>query len=169
MTWSQSDAPVGDVFSSALVASLPVVVLLGLLAFFHVRAHVAALAGLASAWLVAVLVFRMPVALAVWGLPQMKRALDGLSIVRLAVPYLDKALLRVPPVVVKPEPEAAVFNLNWLSATGTGLLLAGIVSGLVLRLSVPTLLGLYGQTLLRVRTSLLTIAAMLALGYTTRQ
>ncbi len=104
----------------------------------------------------------------VWGLPQMKRALDGVSIVSVAVPYLDKAVLRVPPVVTKPAPEAAVFNLNWLSATGTSLLLAGIVSGLVLRLSPRTLLGLYGQTLLRVRTSLLTIAAMLALGYTTR-
>ncbi len=104
----------------------------------------------------------------VWGLPQMKKALDGLSVVRISVPYLDQAVVRVPPVVVKPEPEAAVFSLNWLSATGTSLLLAGIVSGLVLRLSPKTLLGLYGQTLWRVRTSLLTIAAMLALGYTTR-
>jgi lactate permease len=104
----------------------------------------------------------------VWGLPQMKKALDGLSIVRLPVPYLDKAVVRVPPVVAKPEPEAAVFSLNWLSATGTGLLLAGLASGFFLRLSPTALLGLYGQTLWRVRTSLLTIAAMLALGYTTR-
>ncbi len=103
-----------------------------------------------------------------WGLPQMKKALDGLSIVRVAVPYLDKAVVKVPPVVPKPEPEAAVFNLNWLSATGTGLLLAGLASGLFLRLSPKALLGLYGQTLWRVRTSLLTIAAMLALGFTTR-
>jgi lactate permease len=71
-------------------------------------------------------------------------------------------------VVQEPEPEAAVFNLNWLSATGTGLLLAGLASGLFLRLSPRALLGLYGQTLWRVRTSLLTIAAMLALGFTTR-
>jgi lactate permease len=104
----------------------------------------------------------------VWGLPQMKKALDGLSVVRMSVPYLDKAVVRVPPVVPKPEPEAAVFNLNWLSATGTGLLLAGLTSGLFLRLSVKDLLGLYGDTLWRVRTSLLTIAAMLALGFTTR-
>jgi lactate permease len=103
-----------------------------------------------------------------WGLPQMKKVLDGLSIVRVAVPYLDKAVVKVPPVVPKPEPEAAVFNLNWLSATGTGLLLAGLASGLFLRLSPKALLGLYGQTLWRVRTSLLTIAAMLALGFTTR-
>ena len=104
----------------------------------------------------------------VWGLPQMKKALDGLSIVRMPVPYLDKAVVRVPPVVAKPEPEPAVFSLNWLSATGTGLFLAGLASGLFVRLSPKALLGLYGQTLWRVRTSLLTIAAMLALGYTTR-
>jgi lactate permease len=104
----------------------------------------------------------------VWGLPQMKKALDELSILKIAVPYLDKAVVRVPPVVAKPEPEAAVFNFNWLSATGTSLLLTGIVSGLVLRLSPKSLLGLYGETLWRVRISLLTIAAMLALGYTTR-
>jgi len=64
MTWPQIYAPLGDVFSSALVAALPVVVLLGLLAFFHVRAHLAALAGLVAAWLVAVFVFGMPALLA---------------------------------------------------------------------------------------------------------
>ena len=104
----------------------------------------------------------------IWGLPQVKKALDGLAMARVAVPWLDQAVVRVEPVVVKPEPEAAVFVLNGLSATGTGLFLAGVVSGLVLRLSPRTLLGLYGQTLFRVRTSLLTISAMLALGYTTR-
>lgn len=103
-----------------------------------------------------------------WGLPQMKSALDGVSVIRTPVPYLDQAVLKVPPVVPAPQAEAAVFSLNWLSATGTSLLLSGIVSGLVLGLSLKTLLGLYGQTLWRVRISLLTIAAMLALGFTTR-
>ena len=103
-----------------------------------------------------------------WGLPQVKSALDGTSSLRFPVPYLDKAVLRVPPVVPKTEPEAAVFNLNWLSATGSGLLLAGIASGLVLQVPIATLARLYGGTLLRVRTSLLTISAMMALGFTTR-
>jgi lactate permease len=58
--------------------------------------------------------------------------------------------------------------LNWLSATGTALVLAGIVSGSLLGLSPARLLRAYGRTLLRVRVSLLTIAAMLALGFTTR-
>jgi lactate permease len=103
-----------------------------------------------------------------WGLPPVKRALDGLSILRIPVPALDKAVLRVPPVVREPEPEPAVFLLNWLSASGTGLLLAAIASGLVLRVPLLALVRQYGQTLLRVRTSLLTISAMMALGFTTR-
>jgi lactate permease len=103
-----------------------------------------------------------------WGLPAVKLTLDRTSIVKVAVPYLDKTVLRVPPVVPKPEPEPAVFNLNWLSATGSALLLAGIVSGFVLRVPPRELLRSYASTLLRVRTSLLTISAMLALGYTTR-
>jgi lactate permease len=65
-------------------------------------------------------------------------------------------------------PEAAKYSLNYLSATGTGLLLSGIVSGLVLKLGPGDLLRTYLGTLKRVRFSLVTIAAMLALGFTTR-
>jgi lactate permease len=54
----------GSLVLSAIVASLPIVVLLGLLAFGHARAHWAALAGLASSLAVAVLVFGMPPVLA---------------------------------------------------------------------------------------------------------
>ena len=61
-----------------------------------------------------------------------------------------------------------MFTLNWLSATGTGLLLSGILSGLYLGLGPLVLLQVFVRTLYRVRFSLLTIAAMLALGFTTR-
>ena len=47
MTWSQNYTPLAQSIGlSALVAALPVVTLLALLAFWHVRAHLAALAGL---------------------------------------------------------------------------------------------------------------------------
>src|SRR5215510_5882983 len=64
MPWTQVYNPLGNLLLSALVASLPVVVLLGLLAFFHVRAHVAALAGLLTSLAIALLVYGMPVPLA---------------------------------------------------------------------------------------------------------
>jgi len=103
-----------------------------------------------------------------WGLPQVKNLLNSISTAEFHVPLLDKAVLRAPPVVLQPRAEEAVFAFNWLSATGTGLLLAGIISGLILRLSPLRLIRIFGKTLWRVRWSLLTIAAMLALGFSTR-
>ncbi|MFM8419897.1 MAG: L-lactate permease, partial [Verrucomicrobiota bacterium] len=76
MTWSQNYDPLGGLGWSALVASLPVVTLLGLLAWFHVRAHVAALAGLAVAWVTATWVYGMPAKLA--GLSALNGAMFGL-------------------------------------------------------------------------------------------
>src|SRR5678816_3492981 len=65
MTWTQVYTPVGgSLLWSALVAAIPVVVLLGLLGWFHVRAHIAALIGLASALVLAIFVYGMPAKLA---------------------------------------------------------------------------------------------------------
>ncbi|HET7374797.1 MAG TPA: L-lactate permease [Gemmatimonadaceae bacterium] len=103
-----------------------------------------------------------------WGLPQVKTWLNHLSAPNIPVPGLDKLVSRVPPVVAKPVPEAAVFTLNWLSATGSAILIAALVSGAMLRYSITELLRRYLSTLAVVWRSLVTIAAMLALGYTTR-
>jgi len=103
-----------------------------------------------------------------WGLPQTKALLDGFSAPKIPVYGLDKMVLRVPPIVPRQTAEAAVFNFNWLSATGSGILLASIIAGLVMGFSVRGLLRVYWQTLKLVRFSLLTIAAMLAIGFTTR-
>ncbi len=104
----------------------------------------------------------------VWGLPSVKTALNGILSPSFEVPGLHKVVMKMPPVVVQPEPEAAVFALNLLSATGTALLLAGLSAGLVLGLGPIRLLRIYGDTLWSLRVSLLTIALMLALGFTTR-
>jgi lactate permease len=103
-----------------------------------------------------------------WGLPQIKDLLNNLSIFRFPIDGLHNLVVRVPPVVTKPTPEAAVYTLNWLSATGTGILIAALIAGLVMGLSVPKMMATYGRTLKLVRYSLLTIAAMLALGFTTK-
>jgi lactate permease len=71
-------------------------------------------------------------------------------------------------VVAKESLESATWTLNWLSLTGTSLLLAGICSGLLVGFGPLALLKIFGHTINRVKISLLTIAAMLALGFTTK-
>lgn len=104
----------------------------------------------------------------VWGLPQTKALLDGISAPKIPVYSLDKLVLRVPPVVTKPTAENAIFNFNFLSAAGSGILLASIIAGFAMGYSVRGLLRVYWKTLKVVRFSLLTIAAMMAIGFTTR-
>lgn len=103
-----------------------------------------------------------------WGLPVVKTALNGVAEWKVAVPILHEAVQKMPPVSMKPEPEKAEFVLNLLSATGTALLFAGVCAGGFLGLRPLRLARIYGQTLWRLRVSLLTIALMLALGFTTR-
>jgi lactate permease len=115
----------------------------------------------------------------VWGLPPVKEFLNGgssgapnflngISQVKAAIPFLHLAVIRTTPVVAKPTPEPAEFVFNWLSATGTSLFLAGILGGLLLGFSPRELVRVFLRTLQRVRISLLTISAMLALGFSTR-
>ncbi len=103
-----------------------------------------------------------------WGTPQVKAYLDSLWIYKFPVSGLNELVQKMPPVVAAPHAEAAVYNLNLLSATGTGILLAALLAGLLLGHGPVTLVRIYARTLYLVRFSLLTIAGMLALGFVTR-
>jgi lactate permease len=104
----------------------------------------------------------------VWGLPAVKSRLNRCFAPEAPFPGLHLMVMRMPPVAVRPEPEAARFVFNALSATGTALLLAGIVAGLGLGVGPRGLVRLYLRNLWRLRESMLTIVLMLALGFTTR-
>ena len=86
------------------------------------------------------------------------------------MPGLHNLVQRVPPVVAAADGRRPpIYNLNWLSATGSGILVAALVGGLVMGYRPREL----ARVLLRAPSSssgisLLTIAAMLALGFTTR-
>jgi lactate permease len=103
-----------------------------------------------------------------WGLPQIKAFLDGLWLPKIPVPGLHNLVQKVPPVVPKPAAEAAIYSFTLLSATGTGILLAACVGGVIMGYSLPQLASAFGRTCVRVRFSLLTIVCMLAIGYVTR-
>jgi lactate permease len=103
-----------------------------------------------------------------WGIPQVKIALNGIAAPKLPVPGLHNLVERIPPVVATATVEPAVFTLNWLSATGTGILLAALLTAVLLRYGLRELLTTWLRTLRLVRGSLLTIALMMAIGYLTR-
>jgi lactate permease len=104
----------------------------------------------------------------IWGINPVKNQLNAWFAPQIPVPALHLAVQKMPPVAPVPTLERTVFNLNLLSATGTPLLLAGIASALCLGVGFRRALRIYGQTWLRVRVSLLTISAMMALGFLTR-
>ncbi|MDH7513578.1 MAG: L-lactate permease [Clostridiales bacterium] len=103
-----------------------------------------------------------------WGIPQVKARLDAVSSFKILVPGVNGLILRVPPVVPAPEAEPAVYTFNWLSFTGTAILVAAVISALIMGFSVREMAASWWKTLSRVRYSLLTVAAMLSLGYITR-
>jgi lactate permease len=88
---------------------------------------------------------------------------------KIAVPHLHLLVQRVPPVApANAKPETAELRLNVLSATGTGILLAAIVAGLAMGFGPSQLARTWVETIWRIRFSLLTIAAMLAIGNVTK-
>jgi lactate permease len=119
----------------------------------------------ARAWIPWVI---LSVVVFLWGLPSVKAFLDKISIFKIPIAGLHNLIQRVPPVVAKPTAEAAVFNLNWLSATGSGIFIASIIAGLVMGFGPMAMVRQYGKTLYKVRFSLITISAMMAIGFMTR-
>jgi lactate permease len=103
------------------------------------------------------------------GTPEVKAAYSPITKIDFPISGLHEKIVRVPPVApADAKPEKAVFTLNWASATGTGILVAAIIAGFFMGMPFGKMLRMYGQTLHLVRFSLLTIAAMLALGFVTR-
>jgi len=92
-----------------------------------------------------------------------------LSLPKWDMPALHQLVQRMPPVAaVNAKPEAAQFTLNWLSAAGTGVFVAAILSGLWLRLSVAQWKQAFSQTLRRMVIPVLVIGQVLGLGFLTR-
>ena len=104
----------------------------------------------------------------VWGLPPVKTFLNNLFAPKFVMEGLHNLIMKMPPVVPKPHPEAAVYVLNLLSATGTGILLAAIIGALIMKYKPMEIVRTFGRTFWLVRYSLMTIVLMLGLGTLTR-
>ena len=122
-----------------------------------------------------------------WGLPPVRTILDGgkqepaqhwyerpnllsgVSERKWKVPYLDQ-MIRPDAKVIGCEgtPKPAEFRFNWLSATGTGIFVAAILSAFWMGTSPYQFCRLFLLTIYRLRWSLITIACMLAIAYVTQ-
>jgi lactate permease len=103
-----------------------------------------------------------------WGIPPVSRALDSIHVLRISVPGLHQTVLRMPPAVPTPISEPALFNFNWLSATGTGIFVAALISGFAMGLRPGAILEVFVETLVSMRFTFVTIAALMAIGFVTR-
>jgi lactate permease len=103
-----------------------------------------------------------------WGLPVIKGAINRTTTPVWDVPWLHNAVTRAAPVVTKLTPEAARYDFNWLSATGTGCFIAAILAGLLLGVGPVQLAKIFWYTLKRMKLAVIAISFMLGLGFTTR-
>ncbi|MGA2419651.1 MAG: L-lactate permease [Candidatus Acidiferrum sp.] len=119
-----------------------------------------------------------------WGLPSIKLAMNQATTPAFKVtmpdgkprpgpagwdwPGLHAKVFRTTPVVAKPSAEAARFDFNWLTATGTGCFLAALLSGLILGMKPGNVFRIFGGTLFRLRFAIIAMTCMLGLGYVTR-
>lgn len=117
-----------------------------------------------KAWLPFLLLALFVVA---WGLPFIKPAVESLSL-KIPVPGLHNAVMRIAPVVAKPHTEPAIFDIAWLASVGTPTFLAGLLSGPLLGLSFGRTLAIFARTCHRMRYSVVAILAMMGLGFVTR-
>jgi len=108
------------------------------------------------------------VVMLLWGSGWFKTWANSIFTFNYAVPELDKMINKMPPVAAKPTPEGAVFSFTYLSFTGTGMLIAAIISGFLMGVGPVKLVTEYGRTIRLCAISLITISAMLAIGTLTR-
>jgi lactate permease len=108
------------------------------------------------------------VVMLIWGNGTFKSWANSIFTWNYEVPELHALINKVPPVAAKPTPERAVFEFTYLSFTGTGMLIAAIISGFLMGFSPARMLAEYGRTIKLCAISLITISAMLAIGTLTR-
>jgi len=113
----------------------------------------------------------LTVVLVIWGIPWVKNHVlnwPGITYWEVPINGLHQVVQRVPPAVPEPRTEPAIFKWGFISAIGTGIFLAAVIAGFVMGFKVKEMAKTWTETFGIMKFSLLTIIAMLALGYTTR-
>ena len=86
-------------------------------------------------------------------------------VINIPVPYLDKLVARMPPVVSEATAYAAVFKFDWFSATGTAILFAALLSIVWLKMKPSDAISTFGSTLKELALPIYSIGMVLAFAF----
>ncbi|AJQ26815.1 L-lactate permease [Pelosinus fermentans] len=106
----------------------------------------------------------LPVMVILWGLKPVVAVLDAVTL-KFLVPGLDKVVMQVAPIAKVPTAMAALYKLNWLSAAGTALFIAAIITAAVLGVGPGRFISIFTKTLKQLTKPLITIPCVLGLAY----
>jgi len=93
-----------------------------------------------------------------WGVKAVGALLDRVTVI-FPFPLINHAIM------VGGKPMEVVYKLNWLSAAGTAIIIATIISAVCLRVPAGKFFSIVGETFVSLRFALLTIAAVLGFAY----
>jgi lactate permease len=99
-----------------------------------------------------------------WGLKPVVATLDAVTI-KWLVPGLDKVIMQVAPIAKQPVAMAALYKVNWLSAAGTALFIASVLTALVLGVGPGRFMEIFAKTFKQLIKPLITIPCVLGLAY----
>ena len=107
----------------------------------------------------------LTVFVSLWTMKPLKTFLDSFSLIEIQWPGLHNLVMKAAPVVAEPTPYAAVYKLNLLSAVGTSILLASIVTIILLRMKPADAVKTFFETLHELRFSILSIGLVLGFAF----
>ncbi len=99
-----------------------------------------------------------------WGLKPVKALIDAPTL-SIYVPGLHNLVTQVAPIAKTPTPMTAVYKINWLSAAGTALFIASVISAMILGVGPGQFFRIFGKTFKQLTKPLITIPAVLGLAY----
>jgi lactate permease len=101
------------------------------------------------------------------GLPSVANYLN-FDALKMPMPYLHNAVMKMPPISPKPAAEDATVNLNFVAIPGTVVFVAGLVAAVLAGFRLGKIARLFKATALQMMPSLLAISFMVGLAYVTR-
>ncbi|MGA2167863.1 MAG: lactate permease LctP family transporter [Terracidiphilus sp.] len=99
-----------------------------------------------------------------WGWAPVHAALNRFTLL-LPWPFLHDVVHRMPPIVSSPAPYPAIFNLNWLSASGTACMIATLLSALCMKMKPRNFAHLLAVVMRQLRLPTVTVASVLAIAF----